>query len=86
MQLEGSTRGIESFQTTLQIKSIVGRNLISEWRKKENCDSKNQIEHIKMQMAAMQEEGGIREWETWNDLKKQLDVAYEEEGEYWSQM
>lgn len=36
-------------------------------------------------MSTMQE-GGIREWEPWNDLKKQLDVAYEEEEEYWSQM
>lgn len=60
------------------------REGLLQWRKKENTNSKAQIESIKKQVECMQEEEGSRDWETWHQLKAQLGEAYAAEEEFWS--
>lgn len=54
------------------------------WRKKTNTNSRIQIENIKNQMVQMQDKGGQRDWENWNELRGQLAEAYKEEKEFWA--
>lgn len=42
---------------------------VLEWRKKENTNSRIQIEGIKRQMEKMQEEGGQSGWDTLYNLR-----------------
>lgn len=60
------------------------RERLLEWRKKENTNSKIQIENIRGQMARMQDEGGQREWDSWYKLRTQLDEAYKADDEFWT--
>lgn len=42
-------------------------------KKNENSNSKIQIESIKRMMENMQEVGGQRDWDTWYNLRAQLE-------------
>lgn len=33
-------------------------------------------------MKSLKEQGGLKDWEKWNALRKQLEVTYKEEEEY----
>lgn len=57
------------------------RKRLLEWRKKENTNSRIQIQCIKREMESMQNLGGQREWDNWHSLKSQLEVAYRVEKE-----
>lgn len=50
--------------------------------KKENTNSKIQIDYIRNLMTRMQEESGTRHWNTWHTLSNQLSEAYKSEEEY----
>lgn len=52
------------------------RQGVLEWRKKKNLNLKSQIENIKRQLEGMEEAGGQRDWNFWNNLKYQLEEAY----------
>lgn len=51
--------------------------------KRENTNSKIQIENIRVQMARIQDEEQ-REWDSWYKLRAQLDEAYKTEKEFWT--
>lgn len=55
-----------------------------EWKKNENSNSKIQIESIKRMMESLQEIGGQRDWDTWYNLRVQLEEAYKAKKEYWA--
>lgn len=60
------------------------RQGVLEWRKKENLNSKSQIQQLKKQMEVLQENGGKRDWNLWYNLKFQLEKAYQAEEEFWA--
>lgn len=55
-----------------------------KWRKKENTNSKSQIECTKKQIASMHEEGGQKDWDRWYQLRTTLDEANKVEEEFWA--
>lgn len=50
----------------------------------DKSNSRVEIERIKMELEALQETGGNRDWEKWKQLQAGLSEAYKTEEEFWS--
>lgn len=59
--------GSRMFQFQRKLKNV--RTSLIEWRKKENTNSKKQIENIKIQIDRMYGESGKKDWDSWEKLR-----------------
>lgn len=71
------------YQVTYKIKRC--RMDLIRWHKLQDSNSAKRIQMLKLEMDAMKELEGQWDWERWNTLKNQLDLAYKEEEQFWSQ-
>lgn len=75
--------GSTMFQVAQKIKRC--RIELLKWHSQQECNSVSKIQKLKEEMDVLQAAGGQRDWERWNVVRTQLNEAYVEEEQYWSQ-
>lgn len=80
---ETECEGSPMFQVASKIKLC--RLSLLNWNRQQKSNTAVRIKEIQETMEYLKEQGGNRNWETWHDLRSQLDADYREKEAYWSQ-